>query len=281
MSYLPLSFLRGLGSIVGIIMLKFSGRSGKRLRANLLLTGMCSEENVDRFALDTAKELGKTLVEIVTVAWYRSPKQCSEIVAQGANFDQMLSAAKSGAVIFLTPHVGNFEIGVKATSAVVKDKVFNVLYKPNKDPVFDAIMLDGRTEENIKPVPTTRHGVAHLIRTLKNGGLVGILPDSVASRGDGVWVDFFGKKVFATTLAAKLILFPKVTTFFANCVRVKDGFVIDYLPYVPETTDIAVIVQDLYKMIESIILKAPTQYYWSYDRFRKPSHAPDIDFAAD
>jgi Kdo2-lipid IVA lauroyltransferase/acyltransferase len=277
LSYLPLSFLRGIGSVIGVVALKFSKRSGKRLRANLLATGMCKPDNVDRFAYATARELGKTLIEIIAIDWQKSPKECQKLVAQRANFEQMLAAASFGPVVFLTPHVGNFEIGVKATSEIIKNRIFNVLYKPSKDPVFDAIMLDGRTEENIKPVPITRHGVGHLLRALKNGGLVGLLPDNVASSGDGVWVDFFGKKVFATTLAAKFVLFPKVTTFFVYSIRVKDGFVIDYLPYVPNTTDVAVVVQDLYKMLESIVLKAPTQFYWSYDRFRRPAHAPDPD----
>lgn|SRR6185437_7427857 len=276
MGYLPLSVLRGFGSIVGVVAVKFSKRSGKRLRTNLLATGMCTEENVDKFARDAAKEWGKTIVETIAIAWQRGPSKCVKLASQGINFDQMLAATKFGPVIFLTPHIGNFEIGVKATSAIVTDRVFNILYKPSKDPVFNAIMLDGRTEKNINPVPTTRHGVANLLRALKGGGIVGILPDNVASGGDGVWVDFFGKKVFATTLAAKLILYPGATTFFVSSMRVEDGFVIDYRPYVPKTTDIAEIVQDLYRMLETVVLKAPTQYYWSYDRFRTPAHAPIV-----
>lgn len=277
LSYLPLSVIRSLGSVVGIIGLKVSKRAGIRMKANLLATGICTAENVDKFALDAAKEWGKTIVETIAIAWQSGATRCTKMAFQGANFDQMLAATKFGPVVFLTPHIGNFEIGVKATAAIVTDRTFNILYKPSKDPVFNAIMLDGRTEENIKPVPTTRHGVAHLLRVLKNGGVVGILPDNVASGGDGVWVDFFGKKVFATTLAAKLMLFPNVTTFFVSSMRVKDGFIIDYLPYVPKTTDVTEIVRDLYKMLESVVLKAPTQYYWSYDRFRTPDHAPAIE----
>jgi KDO2-lipid IV(A) lauroyltransferase len=276
LSYLPLSVLRVCGGTIGIIAVKFSKRSGKRLRANLLATGICTEENVDKIARDAAKEWGKTIIESVTIAWQRPASKCMELALQRSNFEQVLAAIKRGPVIFLTPHIGNFEIGIKATSAIETDSVFNILYKPSKDPVFNAIMLGGRTEKNINPVPTTRHGVAHLLRALKSGGIVGILPDNVASGGDGVWVDFFGKKVYATTLAAKLILLPGTTTFFTSTLRVKEGFVIDYMPYVPQTTEVTQVVQDLYKMLEGMILKTPTQYYWSYDRFRAPAHAPVI-----
>ena len=276
LSYLPLSVLRGLGGVIGIISVKFSKRSGKRLKANLLATGICTEENVDKVAQDAAREWGKTIIESVTIAWQRPATKCMELALQRSNFEQVLAAIKHGPVLFLTPHIGNFEIGIKATSAIVTDSVFNILYKPSKDPVFNAIMLGGRTEANINPVPTTRHGVVQLLRALKSGGIAGILPDNVASGGDGVWVDFFGKKVYATTLTAKFILFPSVTTFFTSTLRVKEGFVIDYIPYVPQTTEVALIVQDLYKMLEVMVLETPTQYYWSYDRFRVPAHAPVI-----
>lgn len=272
-SFLPLSMLRALGGMVGIIALKLSKRAGKRLRANLLVTGVCTKENIDKFVHATAKELGKTLLETVAIAWQKPANLIAQLVTQGANFDQVVAAAKTGAVVLITPHIGNFEIGIKATAAIIQDKPFSILYKPSKDSVFNAIMLKGRTADNINPVPTTRRGIVSLLRTLKSGGILGILPDSVASSGDGVWVDFFGQRVFATTLAAKLTLLPGVSTFFVSALRVKDGFVIDYLPYAPATEDVALIVQDIYRMLETVVLSAPTQYYWSYDRFRTPSHA--------
>ncbi|MCC2625830.1 MAG: hypothetical protein K0R14_1703 [Burkholderiales bacterium] len=277
LSYLPLPILQGLGSMMGITSLKLSKRAGKRVRANLLATGICTEENVDSFALNAAKEWGKTIVETLTIAWQGKAAKCTKIAKQGLNFDKVLAACTgANPVIFLTPHIGNFEIGVKATSAIITHKTFNILYKPTKNPIFNAIMLGGRTETNINPVPTTRHGVVQLLRALKAGEIVGILPDNVASGGDGVWVNFFGKKVFATTLAAKFTLYPGTTTFFAYAKRVKDGFIVDYHPYTPKTSDVAVVVQDLYTMLESIILEVPEQYYWSYDRFRKPAHAPAL-----
>lgn len=276
MSFLPLQLLRNIGSVVGFIAYKFSTRSSNRLRANLLATGMCNEANLEKFARQTAKELGKTLIESIAVVWYRTPTQCSKLVTQGLNFEQMMKATKLGPVLYFTPHIGNFEIGAKSTASILPQRIFNILYKPAKDPVFNTIMLKGRSAVNIKPHPITRRGISSFIRALKEGGLVGLLPDNVASSGDGVWVNFFGNKVFATTLAAKLTLLPHVKTFFVYTLRTNNGFTMNYLPFEPKGTDIASIVQDLYVMLETIVQKAPTQYYWSYDRFRKPSHAPEI-----
>jgi KDO2-lipid IV(A) lauroyltransferase len=277
LSFLPLSCLRAIGSYVGVIAIKLSKRSSKRLRANLLITGMCTEEQVGQFATDTAKELGKTLVESAAIAWQKSTLDCAKLVKHGDNFEKVKAAVAAGPTIFLTPHIGNFEISLQAVAAQMPDKYFNILYKPEKDHVLNTIMKNGRSAPNINPVPTTRIGVAKLLRALKQGEAVGILPDNVASGGDGVWVNFFGKKVFATTLAAKMLLFEGATTFLVFSKRVEEGFTVEYMPYAPRSRDISVIVQEIYTIIEGMVLKAPTQYYWSYDRFRVPSHAPAIN----
>lgn len=270
LSILPLSVLRSIGSVVGILAMKLSKRAGKRLRNNLLITKICDETNIDRIACQTSAELGKTLVESVAIAWHRSRLYSANLVLYTIGLDQIKQAAAEGAVVFLTPHIGNFEIAVKSAAAKISNKKFNILYKPTKNPVLNHIMLSGRTEDNINPVPTSRYGVATLLKAIKNKELVGMLPDSVASGGDGVWVEFFGLPVFATTLAAKFTMMPNVKSFVVSSKRVPGGFISEFIPYAPVSHNINIVVQELYKMFEHIVLENPTQYYWSYDRFRVP-----------
>lgn len=276
MAYLPLSVLRALGSSIGVIAMKFSKRSSKRLKANLIATGMCTEDEVDEMARKTAQELGKTLVETTCIAWHRSKEHNAKLIVKAINYDYMEQELLSGKpIVFLTPHISNFEIALKYTAYKISNRVFTVLYKPSKDEWFNQMMIDGRTEDNIKPVPTNRMGVFTLAKDLRAGGVIGVLPDSIASSGDGVWVEFFGKKVFATTLAAKMSMMPGAVTFIVATKRVKNGFEVNYIPFVPDT-DITTVVQDIYKVIEKAVLEAPEQYYWSYDRFRVPNHASPI-----
>ena len=276
LSYLPLTWLQYLGGCVGILAMKLSKRAGNRIKTNLLATGMCNESDVDSMARDVAAEFGKTLFESACIAWQHSKEKITKLVLEAKNFDLVMQAASSNRpVVFLTPHIGNFEIAVKHF-VTTNTKKLTILYKPDKNKVFNQIMLEGRRESNLNPVPTNRHGVASLMKALKANESIGILPDSVASGGDGVWVDFFGKKVFATTLAAKMVNYPDAVVFVVASYRVKGGFIADYQPYTPKSTDIKEIVQDLYKKFEKMILLAPTQYYWSYDRFRVPKHSPEI-----
>jgi len=270
LSVLPLTILRGLGALVGIIGLKFSKKSRMRLRANLLKTGMATNENIDKMAKKTAIEFGRTLVETICIAWQRSKAYNASLILETINFRLVKEAVQSGkALVFLTPHIGNFEIALKYTAQKL-DREFTVLYKPTKDKWLNALMYKGRTENNIHPVPTNRNGVLALVKALKRKEAIGVLPDSVASQGDGVWVNFFGQKVFATTLAAKMALTPKVITFVVASRRIPGGFVVEYVPYLVQTQEINSLVQDLYSIFEKIVLQAPEQYYWSYDRFRIP-----------
>lgn len=276
LAYLPLSWLRGIGSLMGKLAFKFSSQKGKtRLTNNLLLTGMCNEEELSVMSRRTAEELCKTLVETITVAWFRNKKYNASLVHEIHGIELVEKEIAQGKpIVFLTPHIGNFEIALKATAYRLKNN-FTVLYKPSKDKWYNELMLNGRSEDNIKPVPTTSRGILALVKALKKHEYIGILPDSVASQGDGVWVDFFGERVFAATLAAKMASFKDAATFVVSSRRVKNGFIAEYIPYITTSTEPATMTQEIYKIIETIVLKAREQYFWSYDRFRRPSHAPE------
>ncbi len=277
LSLLPLFWLRYIGSLVGIVGLKVSKKNAKRLKENLLNAGICTPENIDVVAQKTAIETGKTVVESLCITWQNSQAQIASLVVEAINFEAVEEASKLGkAILFITPHLGNFEIVASYTQKRLKKK-FTVLYKPSKDKWFTRLMVEGRSRSGLTPVPTTRYGVLAMARALKNGEIAGILPDSVASESDGVWTNFFGKKVFATTLTAKLVKFDNVATFIVAPLRVKDGFIGNYVPFRTEETDTAKIVQEVYNELEKLILMAPTQYYWSYDRFRIPDHAKNVE----
>ncbi|MFN8770079.1 MAG: hypothetical protein ACK5Z5_01635 [Neisseriaceae bacterium] len=273
LSKLPISWLRFIGYWIGICGLKFSKKTSKRLINNLLRTGIASELNVDIVAKQSAGELGKTFIETICIAWPRSSQYCDKLIKAWNGFDAVLNQQNlDKPIIFLTPHIGNFEIMVKAVANRFKKDV-TILYKPSKDAWFHQLMLSGRTGKGINPVPTNNKGVIALIRALKRKEYIGVLPDSVASQGDGVWVNFFGNKVFATTLSAKMILSDDAAVFVAAAYRVTGGFSLDFIPYIRKSDDVNTIVQDIYDIMERLVIKSPTQYFWSYDRFRVPNHA--------
>ncbi|MCX8514244.1 MAG: hypothetical protein ORN24_01600 [Burkholderiales bacterium] len=277
LAILPISWLRKIGALAGVIGLYTSSQSKQRLINNLIISNMCSANEAEKFAQQCAKEWGKTLIEIAGIAWARSIDNNAKLVTEVVNLEWMQQVlAQNSPVLFITPHLGNFEVALKYTAKMVPQRIFTVLFKPAKSQLLNEVMLDGRVGTNISPVPTDRKGIYTLVKELKNNGIAGILPDSVSSNSDGTWIDFFGNKVFATTLAAKMSLLPNVTTIFAVAYRIKNGFRVEYSGFTPTTNNVEQVVQNIYKVLEQIILKQPQQYYWSYDRFRKPPYAKPI-----
>ena len=273
LSQLPLSAIRWLGANIGLISLRFSNKSAKRLPHNLLITGLATPETVEQMTRDTAKALGMTLAEAALIAWRKDRKLIDKLSSVDESFYAVKRLLESGQnVVFLTPHIGNFEVAVKYFAYHLPMDI-QILYKPSKDPVIEEIMLTGRTETNITPVPTTRKGVLSLIKHLKNGGCLGILPDNVASGGDGEWVKFFGQDVYATSLAAKICQMPNTHAVIVQSLRTKTGFSSKCIPFKPSNDETHDIMQELYAAIESLVREAPEQYYWSYDRFRHPEKA--------
>lgn len=273
LSRLPLCAIRWLGGAIGIISLRLSNKSAKRLPHNLLITGLATPETVVQMTRDTAKSLGMTLVEAALIAWRKDRKLIDKLSSVDESFYAVKSLMEAGQnVVFLTPHIGNFEVAVKYFAYHLPMNI-QILYKPSKDPVIEEIMLSGRSEDNITPVPTTRKGVISLIKHLKNGGCIGVLPDNVASGGDGEWVKFFGQDVYATSLAAKICQMQNTHVVIVQNLRTKTGFSSKCIPFKPSNNETHDIMQELYSAIELLVREAPEQYYWSYDRFRHPESA--------
>ena len=61
-----------------------------------------------------------------------------------------------------------------------------------------------RDRPGLETAPANLAGVRQMIRALRQGQTVGLLPDQVPPEGLGVWVPFFGQPAYTMTLAARL-----------------------------------------------------------------------------
>lgn len=271
LSFLPLPFVRFIGGVCGVIFLRFSSKTYKRIKTNLLLTNIANENNVDQIARNVAKNFGITLFETILYVWNYNIKFIHSIVHKVTNFESVKRDINNDfSILFLTPHIGNFEMAVKYTFDNL-NKNITVIYKPTKIKWFNKFMLYGRQHKKIKWVSTNQgSSVIALFRALRNKNCAGVLPDSVATK-EGVFVEFLGQKVFATTLSAKLGIKENVKTYLVNSIRTANGFNLEYIPIIFNSIDIKENVQKIYHEIERLVKRYPEQYFWSYDRFRRKS----------
>jgi KDO2-lipid IV(A) lauroyltransferase len=145
----------------------------------------------------------------------------------------------------------------------------------------------GDDASRVTQVRAEAAGVRQLLRTLREGGVVGILPDQQPKGGDGEFAPFFGMPALTMTLLSRLAARSGAIVVFAWCERLPatdpaspPAFVVHVEPAPPDiaSTTPGVGVRALNGMVESIARRDPAQYQWTYKRYsRQPRTNPDVD----
>lgn len=281
-SRLPLSYLHALGALLGRLTYICSPRFARRLKENLTLSQTAGKgyqlyrETVKK----TVAELGKGALEL-SVAWYRSPQEIANLVKHCDGWHYVEAAlAKQHGLVFVSPHLGNYDIAGRYLSHRLPC-VLTALYRPPKLKQLEGLMNAGRARAKGQTVPATFAGVKVLLKRLKAGEAVFILPDQVPGQGEGVWAPFFGRLAYTMTLVARLARLERVEVFLCVGERLaySAGFAVHIEPlagFVGERQHDAAL---LNRALETLIHRHPTQYLWSYNRYKCPAGVSPPDGA--
>jgi KDO2-lipid IV(A) lauroyltransferase len=263
LSFLPLPALHALGVGVGWLVFLLSPSYRRRLTDNITLAG-------HRGSLwKSVGEAGKGMFELPFI-WCASPKRVLR-TARIVNWElvQLALDAKAG-IVFLTPHLGCFEISAQS---VARHDSLSVLYRPPRKAALKPLIEGARARANLHLAPANLSGVRILLKALKNGQAIGLLPDQVPQNGEGVWADFFGKPAYTMTLPAKLQQMSGAPIILAYAERLSwgRGYAIHFVPFegelgqTPEQQARAI-----NAAMEKLIARCPAQYIWSYNRYKTP-----------
>ncbi len=263
---LPLFILHGLGELLGLATYQFDRRFKERIDINLKHAFITSDESeLKKLTQLTAGEIGKCLVEAPAI-WFNSPQKNFRWVKQCYGWKHVETALKNKrGIIFLTPHLGCFEITAQYYAHF---HPITVLFKRPKQNWLANIVLSGRRHSQIHLAEANLHGVKQLMHALKKGEAIGVLPDQVPSEGQGIWAQFFNKPAYTMTLVSKLAESSNATVLIGFGHRLKRGQ--GYEVYIePLGQDHSP--QGINNRLEMLIRKYPTQYLWNYQRFKKPN----------
>ena len=116
-----------------------------------------------------------------------------------------------------------------------------------------------------------------LVRALKQhdgdmASLSAILPDQVPDRRSGRFAPFFGQPAATGTLPVKLLQQSGARAFMAFAKRTGDGQFEIRLRDPDERiydADVDTALEGMNASIEALIMEAPAQYLWTYQRFRR------------
>lgn len=271
---LPLGVLQSLGTFFGSMTFLLSRRTREQAEANLRQAGLFDE----RLYRSVGRNAGRQAMESLWV-WYRPAEEVMRQVRVDPECEAIVRrAVESGRpIVFMTPHVGCFEIlPVWFAHAFwrASGRNISILYRPPKVEFLRRLVGEARQAPGIVACPTTLAGVKQVIRNLRAGHTFGALPDQVPSHGEGVWVPFFGKAAYTMTLPVRVAKQFDAVRIFAWGVRDARGWHIRGREWTePLTGDLEKDAAAMNRQIESIVLEAPSQYAWSYKRYKAPRAA--------
>jgi KDO2-lipid IV(A) lauroyltransferase len=258
---LPLPVLHNLGAWFGWLAYALSPTYRRHLRENAAQAGLEDESGA------AVAEAGKTLLELPKL-WLRPQDEVVGRVVQVTGWELVEQAWREGrGILFLTPHLGCFEITAQYYASF---RPITVLYRRPKQDWLAPIIETGRGA-NLKLAPADLGGVRKLIKALKSGEAVGMLPDQAPGAGEGEWAPFFGRPAYTMTLAARLAQGgATVLMTYAERLHYGAGYHMRlFAPQGPVATP-----ADINREIERLVRMCPGQYLWGYNRYKIPAGAP-------
>jgi KDO2-lipid IV(A) lauroyltransferase len=286
MSRRSLRFLHAVGAVLGWLTYALSPSYRRRHRANAALAGVTPGQRRASVA-----EAGKLVLETPRL-WLRAPTQpiADPLHWEGDRIIEQCLAERRGLVL-LTPHLGSFEVcaqGYAQRFGAVQP--ITVLFRPARFRVLRELQQTSRARPALATAPATLGGVRQMLRALRRGETIGLLPDQVPPDGLGVWADFFGRPAYTMTLAARLALQSGAPIVLIWCERLAGGAgfkvrlqrLAEPLPTVAADGDALQIAQAqaVNRAMQQLIEQCPQQYLWGYNRYKQPRPMPESALAS-
>lgn len=274
---LPLPLLHRLGALLGRLTYLFSARYAARLHENLRLSGLAEGEETYRKLLQAnIREAGKGVLELPWV-WLRPLPQVMAAIQSCDGWEEVAAARADGrGIIMLTPHLGCFEV---VSLYIGSHMPMTIMYRAPRWPSLDRLMHRGRARGQIRMVGADLGGVRQMFKTLKQGGVIGVLPDQAPGNGEGEWVPFFGRPAYTMTLIGRLVELSHPAVFMCVGERLQHGagYVLHFTPLTFDSG--RPLPPQMNAALEQTIARLPAQYLWSYNRYKVPRGAmpPDAD----
>jgi Kdo2-lipid IVA lauroyltransferase/acyltransferase len=265
LSVLPLSLLHALGWGLGWVAYLGSGVYRIRFQANAVQAGYRPAQV--RAAVGQA---GCMVAELPRLWLGRMPA----LQWSGAELvDAQYQAGKG--IVFLTPHLGCFEITAQGLAQRYGQRYgdLTVLYRPARKAWMVQLIESSRNRPGLVAVPTTLAGVKQMIKALKSGRAVGLLPDQVPPQGLGQWSPFFGRDAYTMTLSARLAqqTGAGVVLTWGERLPWGRGYRLHFsLLDAPLSDDLTQAVVQINQAMEGLVRACPSQYLWGYARYKQP-----------
>lgn len=264
LSLFPLWLLHGLGWACGWLTYLGSPTYRRRFLANAAQAGYRLGD-----VRPAVGHAGRMVAELPRL-WLGAP-----VTIEWSDEERVDRAYRAGrGVVFLTPHLGCFEITAQAVARRYAERhgPLTVMYRPARQRWLARLVSALRHRPGLDTAPTTLAGVRQMLKALRRGRAVGLLPDQVPPEGQGLWTPFFGKPAYTMTLAARLAQQgAAVLLVWGERLPHGRGYRLHFLELESALADdLAQAVAQINGEMERMVRACPQQYLWGYARYKQP-----------
>lgn len=273
LSLLPLRVNHALGSAIGLFSWALHSAERRIAEINLALCFPDQPEVNQTITRQCLKETGKSLTELGWI-WHRSKTALNKKIVAIDGGDLLRRARQSNrGTIIISPHIGSWELAIHV---LAEEPELLLMYRTPRMAALDPILRAGRSRFGASIVPLNTGGIKSVLKSLKSGGAVGILPDQEPDRANGTFAPFFGVQANTMNLLNRLATKSNANLIMLMIERLPRGA--GYKVHLSEASaalrnsDLTQATMALNREVETCVQQAPTQYLWSYKRF---SHCND------
>lgn len=269
---LPLRAADALGRGLGLLYRLLDARRRRLVAANLALAfPEKAAAEVEALEREVFAHFGAIAADLVRSEAAPLGELLARVEVEGLEHARAAAATGRG-VFFATPHIGNWEWANLVTGA--NGIPVTIVARPLDNPLLDA-RLTALRERSGGHVVSKRDAARTILKTLRGGGVVGILGDQRARPPDAVRVPFFGRPAWTTTAIARFADRAGALVLPVVCLRTGPGRyrlvyseAIDVASLPPEERATGPLTARLTALIEGQVRAAPGQWLWLHDRWK-------------
>lgn len=282
LAWLPLPVARAAASLVAHGVRFATPRWRKTALRNLELAYPASKpEWRERIMRGSYQNLGRVLLALA-----RAPKLTPHTIGdwiEYEGFEHYQAALDQGrGVLFLTAHLGNWELSVAAHALF--GHPMRMLVRRLDNPLLDRLIAQRRSAHGNAPI-LKQQAAKEALRALRANQAVGILADQNAAGEDGEFCEFFGVQARSTKSVAVLAsrtgaaIIPGFAFWNSQRRRYVLKFYapVDLIESGDRDQDLRENVQRCQQAIERAVREHPEQWLWIHRRWKsRPAGEPSL-----